>query len=87
MTKRSNLSIQGGAALSLAFALTLAACGENERTYEPDATDVGEGELIVATPSPGAPDPELPETAMTPVPDDTAETDPSESTPAEPAAE
>ncbi len=84
MTKRSRFSLRGRAVLSLGLALSLAACGEqDERAYEADATDVSEGELIVTTPTSGAPDIELPETPMTPVPEDGSEVDQMESTQAE----
>lgn len=84
MTTRSSISFRGRVGLSFGFALSLAACGEqDERTYEADATDVSGSELIVATPTPGAPDAELPETPMTPVPDDSVEAGQIESTEAE----
>lgn len=81
MTTPNNFSIRSGVAFSFGLALLLAACGgQDEREYEADATDISEGELIVSTPTPGVPDLDLPETPMTPVPEDTVEADQMEGT-------
>ena len=63
------------ALLSLAAPLALAACAEEEPTYETDTTDVSGGELIVTEETPAV-DVELPETPMTPVPEDEAAAEP-----------
>ncbi|BBC71121.1 conserved hypothetical protein [Altererythrobacter sp. B11] len=66
-------SIALRAAVPLAAALSLAACGGNdtEKTYEADATDVSGGDLIVTEETPAVPV-DLPDTPMTPVPDASA---------------
>ena len=69
--------------LSCAAALALAACGgqdDSDATYEAGAEDQSGGELIVSTPDPNAVPVTLPETPMTPVPDQTAS--PAATTPA-----
>ncbi|WP_375291899.1 hypothetical protein [Qipengyuania sp.] len=48
--------------------LALAACQNDDRTYEAAPTAEGGGELIVATPSPGEVPVDVPETEMTNVP-------------------
>lgn len=62
------------AALPLAAAFALAACGgePEQTTYETDATDVGGGELIVSEPDPDAVPVDTPDTPMTNVPDEGA---------------
>lgn len=77
------------AAMPLAAALMLAACGEaDEPEYEADATDVSGGELIVTDETPAVPV-DLPDTPMTNVPADTSTGDATmgETEPAEPAPE
>lgn len=70
-------------ALLLAPLLALAACGEKEpTTFEPGATDVSGGELIVSEQKPGEVPVTVPEVPMTPVPDASAS-----ATPTAPAAE
>ncbi|MGY8972097.1 MAG: hypothetical protein ACKVGV_00495 [Sphingomonadales bacterium] len=62
------------AALPLAAAFALSACGEAEdTTYEVDATDEGGGELIVTEEVPGAVEVDTPDTPMTNVPEEGAE--------------
>ncbi|MBO6527516.1 hypothetical protein [Erythrobacter sp.] len=64
------------AALPLAAALALVACGEAEdTTYEVGATDEGGGELIVSEEDPNAVEVDLPETPMTNVPEEDASAD------------
>ncbi|KWV95056.1 hypothetical protein [Erythrobacter sp. AP23] len=64
------------AALPLAAALALVACGEAEdTTYEVGATDEGGGELIVSEEDPNAVEVDLPETPMTNVPEEGEATD------------
>lgn len=84
MTPHFTTSICGKGLAVAGLTLALAACGEQEeRTYEVDATDVSDGELIVATPTPAAPDIDLPDTPMTPVPESRVEQNEIEPTPAE----
>jgi len=62
------------AALPLAAAFALSACGQAEdTTYEVDATDEGGGELIVTEQQPDAVEVDTPDTPMTNVPDESAE--------------
>lgn len=65
------------AALPLAGALALAACGgeQQETTYETGVTDQSGGELIVTDPEAESVDVQLPETPMTPVPPTTEATE------------
>ena len=58
-----------------ATALALAACSgqdESDATYKAGVEDKSGGELIVTTPDPNAVPVKLPETPMTPVPNETA---------------
>lgn len=48
--------------------LALAACQNDDRTYEAAPTDESGAELIVATPTPGTAPVDVPETEMTNVP-------------------
>jgi len=62
------------AALPLAAAFALSACGQAEdTTYEVDATDEGGGELIVTEQQPDAVEVDTPDTPMTNVPEEGAE--------------
>ncbi|MXO88321.1 hypothetical protein GRI32_06175 [Altererythrobacter aestuarii] len=54
------------------FALSLAACQAEQPTYEADAEDVSGGDLIVSPDDPANVPVNVPETPMTPVPDETA---------------
>ena len=65
------------AALPLAAAFALAACGAEpeEPTYEVDVTDEGGGELIVTQPDPDAVPVDTPDTPMTNVPEEGAPAD------------
>ena len=75
------------AALPLAAAFALSACGEAEdTTYEVDATDEGGGELIVTEEVPGAVEVDTPDTPMTNVPEDGTEPAGDEASDAEPIA-
>lgn len=59
--------------LAPALAFALAACGADEEktTYEAGATDVSGGELTVTEQKPGEVKVDVPDVAMTPVPDAT----------------
>ena len=62
-------------ALPLAAMLGLAACSQaDEKTYEADAVDQSGGELIVNDEDPNAVPVDTPDTAMTPVPTEEADT-------------
>ena len=66
---RAKLVLPGAAALALA------ACSsqdESDATYEAGVEDQSGGELVVSTPDPNAVPVTLPETPMTPAPDQTA---------------
>ena len=65
-------------------ALMLAACGgaEEETTLETDVEDLSGGDFIVTEEDPDAVPVDLPETPMTPVPEDEVPTDDETGTPA-----
>jgi len=56
---------------ALAFAVTACGADEEKTTYEAGATDVSGGELTVTEQKPGAVKVDVPDVAMTPVPDAT----------------
>lgn len=66
----ATLALRSKLLLPGAFALALAACQAEEPTYEADAEDLSGGELVVSPEDPDAVAVDLPETPMTPAPEE-----------------